>query len=175
MDGSYHDSASLQASYSRLSIVPSHASSVTCMSPLENHGSSTCKSAISEYSPNFNWPTTNGDYETVPRVIGARSNTIATEHPTGEVKRKRGRPRKHPVLVKILNPDKPKGRSKTGCITCRRRKKKCDETKPTCPLSIDVESKIRRSLLTSGKVSTVRKTTLSVKDTKEPSSGSNFA
>ncbi|PGH18641.1 hypothetical protein AJ80_04388 [Polytolypa hystricis UAMH7299] len=45
--------------------------------------------------------------------------------------RKRGRPRKHPLptpgQLKIA-----KGRSKTGCITCRRRKKKCDETKPTC-------------------------------------------
>lgn len=47
-------------------------------------------------------------------------------------KRPRGRPRKHPkpsseALAKVA-----KGRSKTGCITCRRRKKKCDETKPSC-------------------------------------------
>jgi hypothetical protein len=46
-------------------------------------------------------------------------------------KRRRGRPRKHPPPVpgqaKVA-----KGRSKTGCITCRRRKKKCDETKPAC-------------------------------------------
>ncbi|EEP81991.1 OefC protein [Uncinocarpus reesii 1704] len=45
--------------------------------------------------------------------------------------KKRGRPRKHPLPVpgqaKVT-----KGRSKTGCITCRRRKKKCDETKPSC-------------------------------------------
>ncbi|PGH36067.1 hypothetical protein GX50_01079 [[Emmonsia] crescens] len=45
--------------------------------------------------------------------------------------RKRGRPRKHPLptpgQAKIA-----KGRSKTGCITCRRRKKKCDESKPSC-------------------------------------------
>jgi hypothetical protein len=49
-----------------------------------------------------------------------------------QVKRPRGRPRKHPKpspesLAKVT-----KGRSKTGCITCRRRKKKCDETKPGC-------------------------------------------
>jgi hypothetical protein len=25
-----------------------------------------------------------------------------------------------------------KARSKTGCITCRKRKKKCDETRPFC-------------------------------------------
>lgn len=43
--------------------------------------------------------------------------------------RKRGRPRKHP----IVEPKKTShARSKTGCGTCRRRKKKCDETKPYC-------------------------------------------
>ncbi|KAJ0299830.1 hypothetical protein COL516b_008949 [Colletotrichum fioriniae] len=47
-------------------------------------------------------------------------------------KRPRGRPRKHPV-ASIINQSKvTKGRSKTGCITCRRRKKKCDEAKPRC-------------------------------------------
>ncbi|RMJ24123.1 C6 transcription factor [Aspergillus sp. HF37] len=45
------------------------------------------------------------------------------------VPRKRGRPRKHPLPVPVKA---TKGRSKTGCITCRRRKKKCDETKPAC-------------------------------------------
>ncbi|EGE80495.1 OefC protein [Blastomyces dermatitidis ATCC 18188] len=48
-----------------------------------------------------------------------------------EAPRKRGRPRKHPLptpgQAKVA-----KGRSKTGCITCRRRKKKCDETRPSC-------------------------------------------
>ncbi|KAI9746002.1 MAG: hypothetical protein M1818_000683 [Claussenomyces sp. TS43310] len=48
------------------------------------------------------------------------------------IKRPRGRPRKHPgpspeSLAKVA-----KGRSKTGCITCRKRKKKCDEAKPRC-------------------------------------------
>ncbi|ETR98331.1 hypothetical protein M419DRAFT_103464 [Trichoderma reesei RUT C-30] len=47
-------------------------------------------------------------------------------------KRPRGRPRKHP-LTPIVNANKvTKGRSKTGCITCRKRKKKCDEAKPRC-------------------------------------------
>jgi hypothetical protein len=46
-------------------------------------------------------------------------------------KRPRGRPRKHPVLPEPTN-KVTKGRSKTGCITCRKRKKKCDETKPRC-------------------------------------------
>lgn len=46
------------------------------------------------------------------------------------VPRKRGRPRKHPLLAPGNQAKVTKGRSKTGCITCRRRKKKCDETKP---------------------------------------------
>lgn len=47
-------------------------------------------------------------------------------------KRPRGRPRKHP-LTPVVNASKiTKGRSKTGCITCRKRKKKCDEAKPRC-------------------------------------------
>ncbi|KAK5995494.1 Transcriptional regulatory protein moc3 [Cladobotryum mycophilum] len=47
-------------------------------------------------------------------------------------KRPRGRPRKHP-LAAVMNTTKvTKGRSKTGCITCRKRKKKCDEAKPRC-------------------------------------------
>lgn len=53
-----------------------------------------------------------------------------------QAKRPRGRPRKHPKP----NPDAvskvTKGRSKTGCITCRKRKKKCDETKPECEFHV---------------------------------------
>lgn len=48
-------------------------------------------------------------------------------------KRPRGRPRKHPIPCESENKI-AKGRSKTGCITCRKRKKKCDETKPRCKL-----------------------------------------
>ncbi|KAJ5601871.1 hypothetical protein N7510_011405 [Penicillium lagena] len=48
------------------------------------------------------------------------------------VPRKRGRPRKHPLPTPGGQVKVTKGRSKTGCITCRRRKKKCDETKPAC-------------------------------------------
>ncbi|KAL3482385.1 fungal-specific transcription factor domain-containing protein [Aspergillus californicus] len=48
------------------------------------------------------------------------------------VPRKRGRPRKHPLPIPGGQAKITKGRSKTGCITCRRRKKKCDETKPAC-------------------------------------------
>ncbi|RGP72679.1 hypothetical protein FLONG3_6687 [Fusarium longipes] len=47
-------------------------------------------------------------------------------------KRPRGRPRKHPLATAISTSKVTKGRSKTGCITCRKRKKKCDEAKPRC-------------------------------------------
>jgi hypothetical protein len=47
-------------------------------------------------------------------------------------RRPRGRPRKHPRTLPTVLSKPPKGRSKTGCVTCRRRKKKCDERKPTC-------------------------------------------
>ncbi|KAI9797079.1 MAG: hypothetical protein M1825_006262 [Sarcosagium campestre] len=48
----------------------------------------------------------------------------------GPAKRPRGRPRKHPIPSPETKVQK--GRSKTGCLTCRRRKKKCDEAKPKC-------------------------------------------
>lgn len=51
-------------------------------------------------------------------------------------KRGRGRPRKHPLPPIGAQQKVTKGRSKTGCITCRRRKKKCDETKPECSFAI---------------------------------------
>ncbi|KZF21761.1 hypothetical protein L228DRAFT_159356 [Xylona heveae TC161] len=47
-------------------------------------------------------------------------------------KRPRGRPRKHPKPAIDVVPKITKGRSKTGCLTCRRRKKKCDEARPIC-------------------------------------------
>jgi hypothetical protein len=47
-------------------------------------------------------------------------------------KRPRGRPRKHPLATAVSTSKVTKGRSKTGCITCRKRKKKCDEAKPRC-------------------------------------------
>ncbi|EKD14908.1 C6 transcription factor OefC [Drepanopeziza brunnea f. sp. 'multigermtubi' MB_m1] len=51
---------------------------------------------------------------------------------TVQAKRPRGRPRKHPKPTPESLAKVSKGRSKTGCITCRKRKKKCDETKPGC-------------------------------------------
>jgi hypothetical protein len=51
-----------------------------------------------------------------------------------QIKRPRGRPRKHPKPTAESQAKITKGRSKTGCITCRKRKKKCDEAKPGCEI-----------------------------------------
>lgn len=51
-----------------------------------------------------------------------------------KLKRPRGRPRKHPLIPHLTANKVTKGRSKTGCLTCRKRKKKCDEAKPRCKL-----------------------------------------
>ncbi|KAJ6020675.1 hypothetical protein N7540_006179 [Penicillium herquei] len=71
---------------------------------------------------------------------GVKSSEVGNEHDhdhdnsgaPASVPRKRGRPRKHPLPIPGGQAKVTKGRSKTGCITCRRRKKKCDETKPAC-------------------------------------------
>lgn len=60
------------------------------------------------------------------------SETLFANAPATQGKRPRGRPRKHPKPTPESMAKVAKGRSKTGCITCRRRKKKCDETKPGC-------------------------------------------
>lgn len=57
-----------------------------------------------------------------------------TEATPVKAKRPRGRPRKHPLTAIVTTNKITKGRSKTGCLTCRKRKKKCDEAKPRCEL-----------------------------------------
>ena len=61
--------------------------------------------------------------------VPALESTTATQT---KQKRPRGRPRKHPLASAVSSNKVTKGRSKTGCITCRKRKKKCDEAKPRC-------------------------------------------
>ncbi|KAF2268530.1 hypothetical protein CC78DRAFT_373260 [Lojkania enalia] len=52
--------------------------------------------------------------------------------PTEPVRRRgRGRPRIYPPRSPTTS-KQTKARSKTGCTTCRKRKKKCDETRPFC-------------------------------------------
>ena len=52
------------------------------------------------------------------------------------IRRARGRPRIHPPRSPTTLAKQAKARSKTGCTTCRKRKKKCDETKPFCTCTL---------------------------------------
>ncbi|KAI0425485.1 fungal-specific transcription factor domain-containing protein [Xylaria sp. FL1042] len=70
------------------------------------------------------------EVEEAPRTSVPRSDRPSPGQP--KTKRPRGRPRKHPLNPQTINSKIAKGRSKTGCITCRKRKKKCDEAKPRC-------------------------------------------
>jgi hypothetical protein len=68
-----------------------------------------------------------GDVKAVPLLL--EDPPIS---PTRIEKKRRGRPRKHPQLSPSAISKAPNSRCKTGCQTCRKRKKKCDEGKPTC-------------------------------------------
>lgn len=84
-------------------------------------------------------------------VVPETPSSVSTP---AQVKRPRGRPRKHPKPTPESMAKVAKGRSKTGCITCRKRKKKCDETKPGCtsivPMSpsplISIRLELRKEL-----------------------------
>ncbi|ORY68284.1 fungal-specific transcription factor domain-containing protein [Pseudomassariella vexata] len=69
------------------------------------------------------------DVKEAPRTPRPASSLVSSATKT---KRPRGRPRKHPLTPQVSTNKVAKGRSKTGCITCRKRKKKCDEAKPRC-------------------------------------------
>ena len=70
----------------------------------------------------------------VKEVPRATQPSPGTADAAPKAKRPRGRPRKHPLAPQTATCKVAKGRSKTGCITCRKRKKKCDEAKPRCML-----------------------------------------
>ncbi|KAK7968963.1 fungal-specific transcription factor domain-containing protein [Apiospora saccharicola] len=69
------------------------------------------------------------DLKEAPRTPRPSSSSATA---VAKAKRPRGRPRKHPLTPQVSANKIAKGRSKTGCITCRKRKKKCDEAKPRC-------------------------------------------
>jgi hypothetical protein len=78
----------------------------------------------------------------IPKVEEAEFDLADVKEETGDtpisptepvrIRRARGRPRIHPPRSPTTLSKQAKARSKTGCTTCRKRKKKCDETKPFC-------------------------------------------
>lgn len=73
------------------------------------------------------------DLKEAPSTPVATTSTYRHAGPDQpKAKRPRGRPRKHPLTPIVAGNKITKGRSKTGCLTCRKRKKKCDEAKPRC-------------------------------------------
>jgi hypothetical protein len=75
--------------------------------------------------------------ETEVQLADVKAEPIADEPPISptepvRLRRARGRPRIHPPRSPTAAAKQAKARSKTGCTTCRKRKKKCDETKPFC-------------------------------------------
>lgn len=79
--------------------------------------------------------------EEIKRVESSESPDIKAEGPkrnAANPKKRRGRPRKNPPTFATTVTKVAKGRSKTGCLTCRRRKKKCDEAKPSCTYSSEL-------------------------------------
>ncbi|KAF2478084.1 uncharacterized protein BDR25DRAFT_205608 [Lindgomyces ingoldianus] len=71
------------------------------------------------------------DLADVKEEPGAEEPPISPTEPQ-QVRKRRGRPRIYPPRSPTTSSKNTKARSKTGCATCRRRKKKCDETKPFC-------------------------------------------
>jgi hypothetical protein len=67
----------------------------------------------------------------VKEEVSADDLPISPTEPV-RIRRARGRPRIHPPRSPTALAKQAKARSKTGCTTCRKRKKKCDETKPYC-------------------------------------------
>jgi hypothetical protein len=75
--------------------------------------------------------------ETELQLADVKEESVADDAPISptepvRVRRARGRPRIHPPRSPTSLSKQAKARSKTGCTTCRKRKKKCDETKPFC-------------------------------------------
>ncbi|CAJ0555135.1 Ff.00g052000.m01.CDS01 [Fusarium sp. VM40] len=135
-------------------ISPSSAGLINSSAPTMVHSaSSSCADSWStEYvdrddvEMDNNWEQGSDDVLTIPKLEPVEDDLImddlkaaplapaSIETTSGDPKpkRPRGRPRKHPLTAAISASKVTKGRSKTGCITCRKRKKKCDEAKPRC-------------------------------------------
>ena len=132
---------------------PAYNSSGSSASPFDDQSlGSGCDSISSDYFdyPPFDLKLESNDEESFEPKLPAPSMNVSGSADSVNVKRRRGRPRKHPIVVPSQDNKSVKGRSKTGCITCRRRKKKCDETRPSCTLFTTIVNTLVISLTSTG-------------------------
>ena len=121
---------------------PTERSSISSVSA-STRGSEPCSSSASDTDGDVPdsaiMPKTENEEESSLEGIKRVGDSISPEIKVdtqqvavADTKKRRGRPRKHPTTPSTVGTKVAKGRSKTGCKTCRRRKKKCDEAKPSC-------------------------------------------
>lgn len=79
-----------------------------------------------------------------PKMVERRASSAAQTDASSDQmvepphpRKPRGRPKKDTTVTPPTSGFKKNGRSKTGCQTCRNRKKKCDELKPICGYSME--------------------------------------
>ena len=166
-------------SLARLSICSASTSS-SGTSSLASRGAYSCSSPESSASSppvhtNTSMPSADAlvpkleEFEDEDQLMSTPPLSLAGPVQEHTGKRGRGRPRKHPLTIAKTVQKSTKGRSKTGCATCRRRKKKCDEAKPEC--SFRCCPMRFAHLLTRVKVIIVSRTRFNVRDTPQRPSG----
>ncbi|KAF2772624.1 hypothetical protein EJ03DRAFT_266441 [Teratosphaeria nubilosa] len=106
----------------------SSASPTTTSSPEQGSDSVITPGSEDDDGPHLEPKIEEADEDNLDYLFDSKAISIS-DPSSSPAPRKRGRPRKHPIVEqkKVSH-----ARSKTGCGTCRRRKKKCDETKPSC-------------------------------------------
>jgi len=132
--------------HSRLSISSSPASDMSSNSdsPINTPNFDSTLPPLSDARDDARVDSRLGSNEIIPKVeeqelqlADVKTEPVADEPPISpmepmRIRRGRGRPRIYPPRSPTTSSKAAKARSKTGCTTCRKRKKKCDETKPFC-------------------------------------------
>lgn len=128
---------------SNTALLPSYATSSSCDGSWTS--GATDHEEVEGDGISDEWEQDSNTASIVPKIEPIEDNDVAmaklghmplapkeTTNSSFKQKRPRGRPKKNTVPVAANSTKVVKGRSKTGCITCRKRKKKCDEAKPGC-------------------------------------------